>query len=147
MLQFYGGSNSIVDFVFGHFSSSFIFWSTSFIVFLCIFCHNFLWKIQDQVIFSFESQENFFWRHNINHLDLVYKSYWKILPLFVFKDIQMRQIRLYFDQKYFDNFYRTSIPQVHCKLEWNNSCQYCYNNHNQNLHYSLIWKNLFLRRF
>ena len=61
MLQVNNGSNSIIDFVFGHFSLSFIFSSTPFIVFFyAFFAAIFSWKIQHQFIFSFESQENIF---------------------------------------------------------------------------------------
>ena len=72
MLQVNDRSNSSIDFVFGHFSSSFIFSSVPFIVFFnAFFATTFSWKMLHQVFFPFESQENFFWRRNIYHLDLV----------------------------------------------------------------------------
>ena len=70
MLQVNDGSNSIIDFVFGHFSSCFIFSSTSIVFFNAFFAAIFSWKIQHKFFFPFESSENFFWHCNIHHLDL-----------------------------------------------------------------------------
>ena len=72
MLQVNDGSNSIIDFVFGRFSSSFSFSLISFIVFLLCFFHGILsLKMQYQFLFSLESQDNFFWGQNIHHFDQV----------------------------------------------------------------------------
>ena len=39
--------------------------------FYAFFAAIFSWKIQHQVLFSFEPQDNFFWRPNIHPLHLV----------------------------------------------------------------------------
>ena len=71
MLLVRDGSNLIINLVFRHFSSSFIFSSTSFIVFFCaFFVAIFSWKTQHQVLSFFTSQGNVFQHRSIHHFGL-----------------------------------------------------------------------------
>ena len=84
MLQARAGSNSIIDFVFGHCSSSFCLWSKSFMVFFYVlFVAIFLWKTRRPDLFFFESQGNFFSPHNIRPEGLRHMAYYYI-PIIIY---------------------------------------------------------------
>ena len=94
MLQKGVVSNSIIDFVFGHFFSSFCFLFMSFIVFFyAFFVLTFSWKIQHQALFFYVSPGNFSFLHSSQHFDLIFQFYLEILPQFVFQEFQMKQSR------------------------------------------------------
>ena len=92
MLEESVGSHSIIDFVFGYFSSYFCFLSMpSIVFFVFFFVSTFLWKIQHQAPFFSVSQGNFSSLRNSFHFDLIFQFYLEILPQFVFQEFPIKQ--------------------------------------------------------
>ena len=94
MLQERVVSNSMIDIVLGHFSSSFSFINNLYAIFLCFFCLDFFWKRANLFIFSFVSLRNFFSFQSIHHSNPNLLFYLDIL-LFDCQGFQTRQNQKY----------------------------------------------------
>ena len=96
MLQERVVSNSMLDFVLGHFLSSFCFSLISFVLFfLCFFCLDFFIEKTSLFLFSFVSLRSFFSLQNIRRSDPNLLFCLDILLLFASQKFQTRQNQKY----------------------------------------------------
>ena len=122
MLQAIDWSNSIMDFVFGFCSSSFVSCSTSFIEFiLCFSCLDFLMEDTESSSFFFKLKRVFSY---LITLVILFKRT-DFNSQFVIVKFQRKQIHLCLDQKHFDTFKHTKALLFRNILDEKNNYQHC----------------------
>ena len=168
-LQARAASNLIIDFVFGHCSSSFCFCFRFFMVFFYVFfvvifpsetprpASNICPEGQERTAYSkipFRSGVQEF-RTRQSHLYLVIfvlkfergQLIQKFLFDLAFENFGREKSHLYSHRIRFDSVLRMTIPRFHPKLTGKNNCPRCCDNRNQSLSCSSIYKSLFPHLF